>query len=82
MFRGGPAFAGEAVRVGAKLASRPAMRITEQPMPNPKTEQSPESYRDRPSDDGKHGDGSEQPNAGFPADPEVQDLEPGDKPPR
>jgi len=25
-----------------------------------------QNYRDRPTDDGKHGDGAAEPNAGFP----------------
>ena len=31
--------------------------------------QKSKKYRDRPTDDGKHGDGSEEPNSGVPTSP-------------
>jgi hypothetical protein len=30
----------------------------------------PQKYRDRPADEGKHGDGAEEPNSGVPTSPQ------------
>jgi hypothetical protein len=36
----------------------------------PAQDKTPKKYRDRPADEGKHGDAAEEPNSGVPTSPE------------
>ena len=59
---------GQGTLTGSPKIDAASARSTRKKTPsNEPTEKSDPRYRDRPTDDGKHGDGKQEPNSGFPS---------------
>jgi len=46
--------------------TEPSSDPSHKPASSTKPRKGDQNYRDRPTDDGEHGDGAAEPNAGFP----------------